>query len=219
MRVRTARNSFLTHRHFKAHDKHVAKCTFTCGTCGKTFTTSHPTTLIFTPLIRVYQEKVNNSSRKSKSMPWLHHSSPKPKRTLLPDDGYWRCMVLLSWWSPQANRSCYGDEDYGNHLQHSAAQAWPDMGKLSDRVAKAVLDQSLSHLFETQKLWWRYQRRVLCSFMLLVVLKRTISVVQKDDNTEELMKVDSIEVQCPENVVRKKRKTNGPWLCNKPNSK
>ena len=46
--------------------------------------------------------------------------------------------------------------------------------------------------------------------MLLVVLKRTISVVQKDDNTEELMKVDSIEVQCPENVVRKKRKTNGP---------
>ena len=44
--------------------------------------------------------------------------------------------------------------------------------------------------------------------MLLVALKRTISVVQKDDkddNTEELMKVDSIEVQCPENVARKEK--------------
>ena len=45
--------------------------------------------------------------------------------------------------------------------------------------------------------------------MLLVVLKRTMSVVQKDDkddDTEELMRVDSIEVQCPENIVRKKGK-------------
>ena len=150
MRVRTARNSFLTHRHFKAHDKHVAKCTFTCGTCGKTFTTSHPTTLIFTPLIRVYQEKVNNSSRKSKSMPWLHHSSPKPKRTLLPDDGYWRCVVLLSWWSPQANRSCYGDEDYGNRLQHSEAQAWPDMGKLWQSCQSCLGPVSISLVWNSK---------------------------------------------------------------------
>ena len=29
---------------------------------------------------------------------------------------------------------------------------WPDMGKLSDRVAQVVLDQSISHFFGTRKL-------------------------------------------------------------------
>ena len=42
--------------------------------------------------------------------------------------------------------------------------------------------------------------------MVLVVLKRTISVECKDDNTVEDMKLDPKEVQCPENVVRTEEK-------------
>ena len=39
--------------------------------------------------------------------------------------------------------------------------------------------------------------------MVLVVLTRTILV---DDNTDKVMNVDPIEVQCPENVVIKEEK-------------
>ena len=45
--------------------------------------------------------------------------------------------------------------------------------------------------------------------MVLVVLKRTSSVVwklHKDENAEEVMNVDPTEIQCPENVVRKEEK-------------
>ena len=49
MRAPIARNGFLTRRHLKAHDKHVVERTFTCGTCGKNFTTPHM--LTSTPLI------------------------------------------------------------------------------------------------------------------------------------------------------------------------
>ena len=45
--------------------------------------------------------------------------------------------------------------------------------------------------------------------MVLVVLKMNdfSSVeIHKDDNTEEVMNIDLIEVQCPENVVRKEGK-------------
>ena len=45
-------------------------------------------------------------------------------------------------------------------------------------------------------------------------LKTSSLEIHKDDNTEEVMNVDPIEVQCPGNVVRKKRKANGPGLCN-----
>ena len=37
-------------------------------------------------------------------------------------------------------------------VQHSAVEAWPDMGKLFDGVAQVALDQSISYFVGTRKL-------------------------------------------------------------------
>ena len=44
--------------HLKAHDKRAAQRTFTGNTCHEAFTTSHPSTLIFAPLISINHRPV-----------------------------------------------------------------------------------------------------------------------------------------------------------------
>ena len=75
---------------------------------------------------------------KGKSAPWLHYSTSQSKTAFLPDVGYWRRVVLLSWCSPWASRSYCDDEGRGKRLQHSVVEAWPDMGKLSNGIATQV---------------------------------------------------------------------------------
>ena len=45
-------------------------------------------------------------------------------------------------------------------------------------------------------------------------LKTSSLEIHKDDNTEEVMNVDPIEVQCPGNVVRKKKLTDLDYVIN-----
>ena len=40
----------------------------------------------------------------------------------------------------------------GKRFQHSKVEAWSDMGKLFDGLAKVALEQFMSHFFGTRKL-------------------------------------------------------------------
>ena len=57
-------------------------------------------------------------------------------------------------------------------------------------------------------------RKILCckQFCSVVIQNERFSSVKihKDDNPKKILNADPTEVKCPENIIRKKRKTNGP---------
>ena len=88
-------------------------------------------------------------------------------------------------------------------MQHSGVEAWPDMGKLPCTTI-FLTSLELENYDEDMK-----ERALYVLYYGPCGLKMNdfSSVeIHKDDNTEEVMNVDPIEVEYPENDVRKEEK-------------
>ena len=99
-------------------------------------------------------------------------------------------------------------------MQCSGVEAWPDMGKLSDGLPKLPWTSLYLTSLELENYDEDIKERVLYALYYgpcgLKTNDFSSAEIREDDNTEEVMNVDPTEVQCPDNVVRKEVKTNGP---------